>query len=254
MRFQILGSAGCIGSDQKTTSFLIDNDMLIDAGTGLGVLPQEALNGINHVFLSHAHMDHVALLPMLLDATLSKRQTPVTVYGIEPTLTALSEHVFNWMIAPDFRRIPTPENPVVRFSVIKPGEAAVVDGRRITAIPVEHSIPAVAYHLDSGDGSLVVATDMTVSDGLWPAVNAIDNLSYLLIETAFQDARRELCEISGHLCPSMLAEELQRLDRPTQVYITHIKPTARENIEREIAELDTGFNIRFLADGDVLTF
>ena len=252
MRFRVLGCAGSIADNRHTTSFLVDDDILIDAGTGLGTLPLEALGGIDHVFLSHSHMDHVALLPMLVDSTLSLRRNPIVVHGIERTLKVLSAHVFNWKVSPDFREIRVQDHPAVRFSVVEPMTPVAVGGRSLTAIPVVHSVPTVAYHLGSGNGSLVVATDMTVSDAFWPAVNAIADLRYLLIETAFQDARLDLCRVSGHLCPALLEKELRRLERPAEIFIVHMKPSAATRIRREIAALDLGREICFLADGDVL--
>ncbi len=252
MRFQALGCSGSIGDNHLTTAFLIDDDMLVDAGTGLGTLSLGALSKIDHVFISHPHMDHIALLPMLIDTTMSHRNKPIIVHGTEPTLDCLSEHVFNWKVYPDFRKIRATDHAAVKFSVIEPATPVTIEGRTLTAIPVEHSVPTVAYHLDSGAGSLVVSTDMTVSDGFWPVVNAIDNLRYLLIESAFQNSRYNLCEISGHLCPSLLGEELQKLERAAEIFIVHTKPSARPHIEDEIAALDSGFDIRFLSDGDVL--
>jgi ribonuclease BN (tRNA processing enzyme) len=252
MRFRVLGCAGSIAGNRHTTSFLVDDDIVIDAGTGLGTLPLEALSRIDHVFLSHSHMDHVALLPMLVDSTLTLRRNPIVVHGIERTLKVLSAHVFNWKVSPDFREIRVEGHAAARFSEIEPMTPVDIGGRGLTAIPVVHSVPTVAYRVQGGAGSLVVATDMTVSDAFWPAVNAIPDLRYLLIETAFQDARLDLCRASGHLCPSLLRTELRRLERPAEIFIVHMKPSAAAQIRREIAALDLGREVRFLADGDVL--
>ncbi len=258
MRFQVLGCSGAIGDGHHTTSFLIDDDIALDAGTGLGRLALDELCKIDHVFLSHSHMDHIALLPMFIDATLSLRDKPVTVYGLEATLDALSDHVFNWRLYPDFRKISAHDYAAVRFQAIAPGETVDLGGRTLCPIAVNHSVPAVGYHLRDGGGgstgSLVVATDMTVSDKFWPPVNAINDLKYLLIETAFQNARHNLCEVSGHLCPSLLESELAKLEGGPEIYIVHMKPSARRQIEKEITALDTDFTIHFARDGDVLEF
>ncbi len=251
MQFKTLGCGGCIGGDQATTSFLVGDSVLIDAGTGLASLAQDDLNKIDHVFLSHSHMDHVALLPMLLDAALSKRDTPVRVYGIKETLDAISEHIFNWKISPDFRAIPSIENPAVVFCEITPGTPTTVAGCSISAIPVEHSIPAVAYHVKNGECSLVVATDMSGGDIFWKTVNTISNLRYLLIETAFQNARIDLCKCSGHLCPSLLDAELRNLKQPAEIFIVHMKPSAEPHIRQEIRDTASLPHVQFLTDGDI---
>ena len=259
MRFQVLGCFGSIGNGHNTTSFLVDDDILIDAGSGLGELSLDALIKIDHVFLSHAHMDHIALLPMLADSTVSQRNKPIVLHGTKQTLDALSDHVFNWDVYPDFREICSADHAAMEFSVFEPEMPMSVKSyrgneRHISAIPVYHSIPTVAFHLSGGTGSLVVATDMTVSDAFWPAVNAIDDLRYLLIETAFQDARIDLCAPSGHLCPSLLRKELLKLQQSPEIFVVHMKTSAEPQIRKEIAALDVDFDIRFLADGDILNF
>jgi len=252
MQFQVLGSAGCIGGGQRSSAFLVGQLILIDAGSGLGALRQAKLEKINHVFVSHSHIDHVALLPLLCDATLEHRREPVTVHGTAATLEALSTHIFNWHISPDFRVLPSVKKPTLRFSTLLPGEPVRVDGCVITAIPVEHAIPTVAFHVASATGSLVVATDMGISDGFWPIVNKIENLRYLLIEVSFQNARIELCRAAGHLCPSLLEQELSRLGQSAEVCIVHVKPTAMVEVKKEVAALDIGRSLRFLVDGDIL--
>jgi len=252
MQFQALWCSGSIGNGHNNTSFLIDDDILIDAGSGLGTLSLDAMCKIDHVFLSHSHIDHVALLPLLADATLSLRSKPIVVHATKPTLDSLSDHVFNWEVYPDFREIISDGHPAVNFSVIEPNKPVSIGGRHLTGIPVEHTVPTVAYHLAGGDGSLVVATDMTISDKFWPVVNAIDDLRYLLIETAFQNARADLCAITGHLCPTLLGEELQRLERPVEIYVTHMKPSAKEQIRREIGELPANLDLHILSSSDIL--
>ncbi len=252
MRFQVLGCSGSIGDNCDTTAFLVDDDILIDAGTGLGSLSLEALTGIDHVFLSHSHMDHIALLPMLVDATLSLRDKPIIVHASTDVLNTLSNHIFNWDVYPDFRKINSVGHAGLKFSAMEAEKPVMLGERCLRAIPVEHSVPTVAYHLDSGAGSLVVASDMTVSDQFWPIVNGIDNLRYLLIETAFQNARADLCAITGHLCPTLLGEELQRLERPVEIYVTHMKPSAKEQIRREIGELPVNLDLHILSSSDIL--
>jgi len=252
VRFHVLGCSGSIGDSHNTTSFLVDDDILIDSGTGLGTLSLEALSKIDHVFLSHSHMDHIALLPMLVETTISLRNKPIVIYGLKSTLGALSDHIFNWNVYPDFREISSKSHPAAKFSAIEPGTPVTIGSRSLCAIPVEHSVPTVAYHLDGGTGSLVVVSDMTVSDGFWPVVNGIADLRYLVIETAFQNSRLDLCKITGHLCPSLLGEELVKLDRPAEIFITHMKPSAKKEIQLEIAALDVSFEIAILSDGDIL--
>jgi len=238
MKVRILGCSGGIGDSGgrplRTTAMLVDDDILIDCGTGAGDLTIAELARVDHVFLTHSHFDHIASLPMLIDSVSDLRDRPLTVHATEATLETLRAHVFNWAIWPDFLQIPSPAHPCMQLEAIDVGVAASLGGRRITALPVRHTVPAVAFQIASARASLVFSGDTGSSPELWEAVNGIDNLRYVLIETSYPEAERRLAAASGHLCPSMLAAELARLERSAEVFITHLKPTQPDQIMAEI--------------------
>lgn len=254
MKLRILGCSGGIGGDLRTTSMILDQDIVIDAGTGVGDLSVSELALIDHVFLTHSHLDHVASLPFLLDTVSWFRDHPVTLYATRPTLDALREHLFNWKLWPDFSVIPDPEHPAMRYREIELGETVEIAGRRITALPANHVVPAVGYRLDSGAASLVYSGDTTTNDALWPVVNQIDNLRYLIIETALSDRERELAVVSKHLCPTLLADELSKLALRPEIYITHLKPREAEVIMDEIAAHVADRRPRMLLNNQVFDF
>lgn len=234
MKLRVLGCSGGIGGNLRTTSFLLDHDVLIDAGTGVGELGLSELKEIDHVFITHSHLDHIACLPLLIDSVGFMRDHPLTVYAIAETLDILKQNIFNWKVWPDFSQIPNVEQPYLRFQTISLSETITLGGRMITAIPALHTVPAVGFHLDSGRASLVFSGDTTINDASWEVVNRIENLRYLIIETAFSDSERELAILSRHLCPSMLAEELLKFRGDAEIYITHLKPGEVELTMRQI--------------------
>lgn len=255
MRLRVLGCSGAIGGPQhRTTSFLVDQDVLIDAGTGVGELSLAELTLIDHIFVTHSHLDHVDSIAFLLDAVGALRPKPVTVYATGPTIAILKKNLFNWDIWPDFTVIPTPEEPFMRYQEINVGSIVEIDGRKITALPAVHTVPAVGYWLDSGKGSLVFSGDTGPNDGLWEIVNRVENLKYLIIETAFSDKDRQLAELAKHLCPSMLGEELAKFERQAEVYITHLKPSEIELTMQEIEELSTTVTPRLLQNNHQFEF
>lgn len=255
MKARILGCSGGIGGiNLRTTSILVDNDILIDAGSGVGVLNMAELALIDHVFITHSHLDHLAFLPFILDTVGDMRNKPLTMYATQPTQEIIRTHIFNWTIWPDFTEIPNAENPFLRFHTIRLGESIVLNGRQITALPATHTVPAVGYCVDSGIGSLVFTGDTTTNDALWQEVNKISNLRYLLIETAFPDSERHLAVTSKHLCPGMLKEELQKLRRRAEIFITHLKPGQIERTTREIEMCIGEFNPRVLQNDQVFEF
>lgn len=236
MKLRVLGCSGGIGGNLRTTSFLLDHDVLIDAGTGVSELGLAELVAIDHVFVTHSHLDHIAFIPFMVDSVGLMRDRPLTVYASGETLDILRQHIFNWKIWPDFSEIPSVQRPYMRYQRIAMGETVVLNGRKITPVPANHVVPAVGYHLDSGKASLVFSGDTTTNDALWEVVNKIENLRYLIIETAFSNSEKELAVLAKHLCPSLLAEELAKLKREAEVYITHLKPGELELTMREIED------------------
>lgn len=240
MKLKVLGCSGGISGNLRTTSFLLDHDVLIDAGTGVGELSLTEIAMIDHVFVTHSHLDHIACIPFMLDSAGFMRDRPLTVYASEETLDILKQHIFNWKIWPDFSEIPNARQPYLRYQAMELGETVVLNGRKITSIPANHVVPAVGYHLDSGKASLVFSGDTTTNDALWRVVNKIENLRYLIIETAFSNSEKDLAVISKHLCPSMLAEELVKYKRDAEVFITHLKPGELELTMQEIEDCVRG--------------
>lgn len=150
------------------------------------------------------------------------------------TLGILRSHIFNWAIWPDFSEISIRERPVMQYRAIRPGNSVLV----IAPLrPCRLSIRCQrwGYHLDSGRGSLVFTGDTTTNDAFWAVLNEIENLRYLIIETAFSDREINLARVSKHLCPSMLAEELAKMTRAAEIYISHLKPGQIELVMNEIA-------------------
>lgn len=254
MQLKVLGCSGGIGGNLRTTSMLLDHDVLIDAGTGVGDLTLAELKRIDHIFVTHSHLDHVACIPFLVDTVGGMRDAPVFVHATRETLEALKAHLFNWKIWPDFTQIPNPRSPYLKYEEIRIGEPVLLDGRAITPLPANHVVPAVGFHLDSGKASLVFTGDTTTNDALWEAVNRIENLRYVIIETAFSDAERQLAVDSKHLCPSMLAEELAKLKRSASVFITHLKPGEGALTMEEIERLAGAYRPRMLSNGQIFRF
>jgi ribonuclease BN (tRNA processing enzyme) len=254
MKLRVLGCSGGIGGNLRTTSFLLDRDVLIDAGTGVSELSLAELVAIDHVFVTHSHLDHIAFIPFMVDSVGLMRDRPLTIYASVETLDILRQHIFNWKIWPDFSEIPGVQRPFMRYQAIEMGETVVLNGRKITPVPANHVVPAVGYHLDSGKASLIFSGDTTTNDALWKVVNKIKNLRYLIIETAFSNSERDLAILAKHLCPSLLAEELAKLKCDAEVYITHLKPGELELTMREIEDCVRGQSPRMLLNNQEFEF
>ena len=244
MKVRVLGCSGAIAKDCRTTSFLIDDNILIDAGTGVGDLTLEEMRHIDHVFLTHSHLDHIAALPLMLDAVGSLRNAPVLIHGLPATIAALRTHIFNNVVWPDFESIPSAEKPFVRFLALHAGEQRNVGGVIVEALPAVHTVPALGYAIQGSTGWWIFSGDTERNPAFWERVNKLP-VVMLVIETAFSDRESALAHQSKHLSPRTLLMELRSFERQDcGVYITHTKPAETEVILREIRSLLTTKSVR----------
>lgn len=254
MRIRILGCSGGIGAGSRTSAMLVDNDVLIDAGTGIGDLALEEIDSIRHVFLTHAHLDHIAGLPMLADSVFDENFTiPLTVYAREETLRALQDHVFNGVIWPDFARLPSAGNPMLRYQVCSPGDTVTIDHRDFYAVDVMHTVPTLGYTVQNSGGVFAVSGDTKTNETLWPVLNACDDLRVLVIEVSFPDEMERLANEAGHYCPSTLAKDLERLQHDPEIWLTGMKPGEEGRIMDQVSKAAPAKNIKMLSAGTILT-
>ncbi|AQG98876.1 3',5'-cyclic-nucleotide phosphodiesterase [Burkholderia sp. KK1] len=260
MNVRVLGCSGAIGGGPDgagdpggTTALLVDDDLLIDAGTGVAVLGDEALARIDHVFITHSHLDHIAYLPLMIDAVGDARAAPLTVHASRATLDILQAHIFNNLIWPDFTRIPSPEAPGVRFEPLEIGERVVLGGRIVTALPARHAVPAAGFAVSSHTASLAFSGDTTTNPDFWSAAAALPGLRYVIVETAFPDAQIATAHAAHHYCPRLIAEDLRGIGLKAELLISHLKPPHGAQILTELRAALPGVALRALRAGEVLS-
>ena len=233
---------------------LIDDDVLIDAGTGIGDLSLEEMQPIRHVFLTHAHLDHIAGLPMLADHIFEDEvEMPLTVYAREETLRAVQAHLFNGVIWPDFAKLPSVANPMVRYQVCSPGDTVTIGHRNFYAVDVLHTVPTLGYTVQNSGGAFAVSGDTKTNETLWPVLNACEDLKVLVIEVSFPDEMEQLAADSGHYCPKTLTKDLERLRHEPEIWLTGMKPGEEERILDQVTRAAPEKNIRMLSRGTILT-
>ena len=254
MRIQVLGCSGGIGGGSRTSALLIDNDVLIDAGTGIGDLALTDLDSIRHVFLTHAHLDHIAGLPMLVDRVFDENfAQPMTVYARAETLRAIQDHLFNGVIWPDFSNLPAAENPMLRYHLLCPGDTVTIKHREFHAVDVMHSVPSLGYTVQNSGGAFAVSGDTKTNETLWPVLNACDDLRVLVIEVSFPDEMEQLAADAGHYCPRTLTRDLQQLKHEPEIWLTGMKPGEEDRILEQVIAAAPEKNIHMLSRGTVLT-
>lgn len=253
MRIKVLGCSGGVGPGLRTTSLLIDDEILIDAGTGVGDLSLAQQRRIGRIFLTHSHLDHICGMAFMADNLFDLIDHPIEVNATAQTLDIIRTHLFNWKIWPDFSKLPNPENPLIRFQELAIGQSIDLGKeRKLHAFEVLHTVPAVGYAVASTEATFVFSGDTYATDLLWNALNALPRLDKLMIEIAFTDEDAELGRTSKHFTPQLLGEELKKLKHRPELYLTHHKPGCEQIIEKQCRIALKGWQYHHLQRGDII--
>ncbi len=252
MKVRVLGCGGGVNQNVATTSFLVDDDILIDAGTGVCDLSLDEMRRIKHIFITHSHLDHIASIPLLADTLFDDLiGQPLMVYALPETIKALQDHIFNWTIWPDFTELPHKSNAVLKLEAMTAGTVLDLSGRQIEMIGVNHTVPGVGYCVSADGKAFAFSGDTTSNENFWTSLNKYESLDLLFVESAFADKDLELAKVAFHYCPQLLAEDLPKLKHKTRVYISHLKPGCEQEIIEQCKAALPDWEIHQLNGGDV---
>jgi cAMP phosphodiesterase len=245
---------GCHGGEtpkHRTSAFLLDDRIAIDAGSLTSGMDLEAQCALEAVLVSHAHLDHVRDLATIADNRCQKGSPPLVIAGTKATITILKKHFFNDLLWPDFSRIPNARRPAISYLELKPEKAVSIVGYQVCAIPVSHTIECCAFTVRGPDGSIAYSGDTGPTERLWEVLNETKDLKALLMEVSFPNHLGRLARLSGHHTPETLGRELRKLTRRKDlpILLYHIKPTFESTVERECARL-TRLNLTICSLGD----
>ncbi len=247
MKLSVLGCHGGELPDCRTTCFLVDDVLALDAGALCASLELDALARVDHIILTHSHFDHVKDLPLLADLMVGRRERPVTVWASRACVKTLQKNIFNDALWPDFTRIPSPKNPVLKLRAFRAGETFQAGPYEVTSVLVSHPVESCGFVVRHGDTALGISGDTGPTDRLWEVLNATPNLKALLLETSFPSEMQALADLSGHLTPRTLRTELAKFRRDgASVLLYHLKPAFVAALKRELADLP----VRVLELGD----
>lgn len=252
LALEILGCSGSLGAPENGTSCLLLGDCtLIDAGSGMTKLATPALSRINHVFLSHSHLDHICALPFLIETRQHFQSEPLKVYGHAETINAVRTHLFNDVIWPDFTIIPSVNNPAVEFIEIDASCPLIMSNFTITPIEMNHSVPTLGFAIRSINSVLVITSDTYLNDALASSLSEFERIDHLIIESSFSNKDSILSKLSMHLCPSLLVEQLAKLSGLRNIWVSFLKEWDRPQIEQEISLIKADFNLGILRQGQI---
>jgi ribonuclease BN (tRNA processing enzyme) len=253
VKIKVLGSFGSEGPGQRPSAFLVDDRVLVDAGTVGGALSVAEQIEIQFALISHAHLDHTAGLAFLTDTlAMVAPDRRVTACSIAPVVEALRTHAFNDALWPNFTNIPSAAQSVLGFRTLPEEGESRVGELWVTPVLVEHTVPTTGFVIHDGETGFVFSGDTGPTKRIWQIAREMRGLKALIVETAFPNRLASLAKASGHLTPEMLGQEIAKMPADLPIWVYHIKPQLYQETAEELAKIDPS-RIHILEQGKTYT-
>lgn len=236
MRVDVLAAATA-GLGHPLSTFLIDDVLALDAGALGWARPPEELARVRHVLLTHSHIDHTGGLAVFLDTVYGLAPVPPAVYAPQATLDSLRADLFNDRVMPDFVTLSQVLPPFLTLHAVPELTPFAVGDYEVTAFPLDHVVPTVAYLVDDGRDAIALVTDTAPVPAVLDVIGAHPRLRTVYLEASFPDSHAFLAGISKHLTASEHLAMAARLPAGVRVVPVHIKP-------RFAAEVWRGLGVR----------
>ena len=147
MRVELLPSSQPPSDRQFLVTYLINDQVAIDAGS-IGLLSDlNRQQQVEHVFVTHQHIDHIATLPILLENVYEPGPKSIEVLASAGVLEFLQKDLFNGRIWPDFLALSTPDDPFLFTTPLEAGTPVTRCGLVVTPISVSHAVPTLGLSL-----------------------------------------------------------------------------------------------------------
>jgi ribonuclease BN (tRNA processing enzyme) len=253
MKIRVLGCHGSQLPNYNTTSFLLGQNVLVDAGTVTTVLSLKEQLKIDYILITHAHLDHVRDIMFLADNMCYQgREKPLVIISTKGIIEAIHRHLFNDVIWPDFSKIPSAKKPLIKFQIIKPGKKQTIGDFQIKAINVHHTVETVGYAIENQNKTVIFLGDTGPTEDAWQMAKKIKGLKAVFIETSLPDSMKDVANITGHLTPFSLQGELKKLEgKKPAIYLHHMKPSYGAAIRKEVAEIKDR-KIHIIENGQII--
>ncbi|MBT4511746.1 MAG: MBL fold metallo-hydrolase [Chloroflexi bacterium] len=242
MRIKFLGTHNAESRSTRLVSFVIDEQLAIEAGSLTSELTFAEQTKIKWILISHGHYDHITTIPTL---AFNNIKHLTRIYSTPGTLEVISG-LIDGVVYPEF----TSEDSylgkaTIELIPIEPYVTQLINGYEITAIPVNHPLHAVGFEIVSAEGSRLFYSGDTGCglNKVWERVSP----QILIIDVTFPNRFRNIAEDADHLCPEMLMEELISFKRIKgyfpKVITIHMSPQLEEEIAEEVAEVASKLEI-----------
>src|SRR5688500_5919412 len=234
MKMKVLGCYGGNIPGHGMTSFLLNDELALDAGWVSNALSLKQQEKVKDILISHSHLDHTCTLPFLIDNNFSSPGFALRIYGIREVLTSMKNHLFNNHTWPDFTCLPNDMTPVLKLVDIAEEKPFSINGLVIRAIRVSHIVPTTGFIIEDKKGAIAFSSDTGPTQRFWEVTNEVRNLRAVTTETSFPNELQDLANASGHLTPAGLAQELGKLKRDVPIFLYGGKPKHLDTIKRQV--------------------
>lgn len=236
MKFRVLGADGGVAPGFQTTSFLLNENILIDAGSAASSLSLKEQRDVDYIFISHTHLDHVKDICFLADNVFTYRRRPIELISTFEILDNLRKHLFNNKLWPDFTTITNGHCPILSYRPIE--NHVQIGSITVSLYPVHHPVPAVGFIVrEKRKNSILITGDTGPTDLLWDEANKEPSLKAVFTEIAFPNRLTKVAHAAGHFTPGMFRDEMQKLKKSVPLLIYHLKPEYIKELKKEIKEL-----------------
>lgn len=252
MKVEVLGCFGNIIGEYRATGFLINDSILLDAGTVTEILDAERLKKIKHVLISHTHIDHVKGLFAFVDELVMLGNYSFELISTADIIKNISENLFNDVIWPDFTAIPSERKAVMKLREIESDIPSYIGNLSIQPVPVSHTVACVGYMIKENLTGFLYTADTGLTEGLWELAKEESGIEFIIADVSFPNRLEKLAIKSGHMTLSLLIHCLDRFDlRNMKVFITHMKPIFLKEILSDLTELGSP-RVKALQQGNIL--
>ena len=239
---------GSASAKQHLASIILNESVAIDAGSLAMAANDELRARLRNVVLTHAHLDHIAGLPLFVDDLYASLDEPITVYGLREVIEVLERDVFNWSVFPRFSELSIGSRSAIEYRPVTPGQVFKVLDLTFTSIVADHKVPSAGYIVSDGVSTVAITGDTATLDGLRQSLPTVNNLRAILVECAFPNELSEIARSSHHMTPAVLHEQLKKLAPSCPVYVCNIKPSYRDEVVSQLHDLKLE-NLEIMAVG-----
>lgn len=232
-----LGIDGGKNNNASLPCIQISPNAVIDAGS-LHML-DEIEPVLEHIFITHSHLDHICDIPFYIDSNFTRFEKPLKIYGGKETIKALKEHIFNDIIWPRFQdiNIYKSNKKLLEFVEISENQEIKISDISLRAVKSKHTVECFGYVITHKQHSIYFTSDTLFSKPNYSVINNDKSIEQVIIDISYPSDMEKLATDSLHTTPELLKNELKNINRDVRIYAFHLKPHFHSKIAEELKEV-----------------